>query len=207
MRVLIACECSQVECCAFREKGYEAFSCDIQDSYGGHPEWHIKKDCFEVLQDSLWDLVIAHPPCTYLSNAGACRLFPGGVLDLDRFHKGLAARDFFMRFFDVVKCPLAVENPVPSKIFNLPPCDMIVNPFMFGDPFKKRTCFWLRGLPALLDTSCFFPGVCRCWVSGGSKNRKNIGIANSQRKRSQSFPGIAAAMADQWGDYVLRNGR
>lgn len=120
MRVLVACEESQAVCKAFRRLGHEAYSCDIQPCSGGRPEWHIQADALEIIKIK-WDLIIAHPPCTYLSNAGNRWLYQGGTLNLDRYYKGLQAKDFFMRFF-TADCPkIAVENPIPNKIYGLPP--------------------------------------------------------------------------------------
>lgn len=141
MKVLVACEESQRVCMAFREKGHEAYSCDIQDCSGGHPEWHIKGDVLQILngyhdfttQDGTyhdtvlndeWDLIIAHPPCTYLSNVGAPRLFDGKdhtIKDMNRYQKGLEAKEFFMNFINADCDKICVENPTPSKIWALPP--------------------------------------------------------------------------------------
>lgn len=137
MRILVACEESQAVTIELRRLGHEAYSCDIQDCSGGHPEWHIKGDALELINgncrfqtmdgewheiDAPWDMLIAHPPCTFLSNAGACRLYPRkGQIDPDRYAKGLAAKAFFMAFYNA-RCPrIAVENPLPSSVFKLPP--------------------------------------------------------------------------------------
>ena len=139
MNVLVACEESQIVCKAFRAKGHRAFSCDLQACSGGRPEWHIQGDALELLkgdctfqtsdththtQAGRWDFIIAHPPCTYLSNAGACRLYPHkGELDKDRYIQGLKAKEFFMAFwwYGFLGCgPIVIENPVPSSVFNLP---------------------------------------------------------------------------------------
>lgn len=119
-RVLVACEESQEVCKAFREKGHEAYSCDIIPCSGGHPEWHIQVDALELLKMQ-WDMIIAFPPCTYLSNAGARHLFKGGELNTDRYQKGLEAKEFFLKFLNA-DCPkVAVENPISSKIYEMPP--------------------------------------------------------------------------------------
>lgn len=208
-KVLIACEESQTVCKAFRDRGFEAYSCDIQEPSGNHLEWHILGDALEAIKAEKirtmdgkvhyivkWDLLIAHPPCTYLSNAGARFLYPKGVLNETRLAKGLEAKDFFMHFYNA-DCPrIAIENPIPSKVYGLPPYTQTVQPWMFGHPVqKKKTCFWLKGLPNLEPTniveerqSTKVPGN---WFNHGGKDR--------QKNRSKTFPGIAEAMAEQWG--------
>ncbi|MBR2075375.1 MAG: hypothetical protein IJ977_09020, partial [Fibrobacter sp.] len=173
MKVLVACEESQAVTIAFRLAGHEAFSCDLLDCSGGHPEWHIKGDALALLDgccnfrtcdgvahsvDGRWDLLIAFPPCTYLSNAGACRLYPKkGQIDLHRYMKGLEAKSFFMRFLAADCSRIAVENPVSSKIYKMPDFSQEVQPFMFGHPYTKKTRLWLRGLPLLQPTELVEP--------------------------------------------------
>lgn len=210
MKVLIACEESQAVCKAFRDKGHEAYSCDIIECSGGHPEWHIRWDaiglingnctfmtCDGVLHkiDGRWDMLIAHPPCTYLSNAGARFLYPKGVLNEERLAKGLEAKEFFMHFYNA-DCPkIAIENPVPSRVYDLPPYTQTVQPFEHGHPFRKKTCFWLKGLPPLIPTDIVeerqSTKIAGNWFNHGGKER--------QKNRAKTFPGIAKAMADQWG--------
>lgn len=206
MKVLVACEESQVVCKAFREKGHEAYSCDIQDCSGGHPEWHIKDDCIKVIDDG-WDLIIAHPPCTYLSKASACRMFK--VIDgkrflcFDRVVKMLDAREFFLKIFDAKADKICIENPTPLKIANLPTPTQIIQPYMFGHPYSKRTLLWLKGLPILKPTAILdeYEPWCPSNTSNFSsgKQKGSIGSAHNQRVRSRTFEGIAAAMAEQWG--------
>ena len=223
-KVLIACEESQTVCKAFRERGFEAYSCDIQEPSGGHPEWHILGDALNVLgggymttmdgqQHSVekWDLVIAHPPCTYLSNAGACRLYPTkGNLDYKRFSDGLKGKLFFMYFwmygfFKVGK--IAIENPVPSKVFELPSHTQCIQPWQFGHPFTKKTYLWLFGLPELRPTDVVaerHPYICGnsdIWKSQAAKGIV-YGKEKSAKHRSKTFEGIARAMAEQWGDIL-----
>lgn len=120
MRILIACEESQAVCIEMRRLGHEAYSCDIQDCSGGHPEWHIKGDALELLKMK-WDMIIAHPPCTYLSNLGSANLVKHGIINEERMRKAIEAREFFMRFVNA-DCPrVAIENPVPNKRHKLPP--------------------------------------------------------------------------------------
>jgi hypothetical protein len=222
MNVLIACEESQAVCKAFREIGHTAFSCDIQECSGGNPEWHIQDDVMRIIngncsfqtadththtQCGKWDLIIAHPPCTYLSNAGACRLFK--VIDgqcyinRNRFEKGMDARDFFMKFYEADCEHIAIENPTPSSVFRLPEYTQAIQPYEYGEPYTKRTCLWLKGLPLLRPTEIVEP-VCS-WVSGGSKKtdgtpRTNKGMTfRDSKRKSKTFNGIARAMAQQWG--------
>ena len=199
LRVLVACEESQEVCKAFRELGHKAFSCDLQDCSGGHPEWHIKMDVLKVLNMPIWDLVIAHPPCTYLSNAGARFLYPKGVLNEERLKKGLEGKEFFMNFYNAKCKHIAIENPVASRVFELPKHSQEIQPYEFGHPFKKKTRLWLKGLPKLKPTEIVEVSqstkVAGNWFNKGGKER--------QKNRSKTFPGIAKAMAEQWSKYIL----
>jgi len=203
MRVLVACEESQVVTIEFRKLGHEAYSCDIQECSGGHPEWHIQGDVLPLLKE-IWDMIIAFPPCTYLSNAGACRLFPKkGEINAERYEKGLKGKEFFMQFYNA-NCPkIAIENPIASNVFGLPQYSQIIQPFYFGHEFSKKTCLWLKGLPFLEPTKMVEPKI--SWVSGGSKNPDGSKRANQgckfrdSKTKSKTFQGIAEAMADQWG--------
>lgn len=208
IRVIVACEESQAVCKAFRERGFEAFSCDIEPCSGGHPEWHFQEDIFEVLKrEPRFDLMIAHPPCTYLSNAGACRLYPkAGVLDMDRYEKGLLAKDFFMRLLNYPIAHIAVENPVSSRIFGMPPFTQEIQPYQFGHPYTKKTRLWLRNLPPLSPTNEVIPAGPHLPSGTGRKDRSKYGGAKrgeDAKNRSKTFDGIARAMAEQWGDYLL----
>ena len=202
MRVLVACEESQEVCKAFRERGHEAYSCDMQECSGGHPEWHIQCDVLELLGEG-WDLIIAHPPCTYLSNAGACRLYPHkGQIDMARYQKGLEAKEFFMKFLHA-DCPrICVENPVASTVFNLPQHTQEIQPWMFGHPYTKKTRLWLVNLPALVPTNIVEPIGPYCPSGTGRKDRTKYGAAkrgDDAKNRSKTFPGMAKAFAEQWG--------
>ena len=210
-KVLIACEESQTVCKAFRDRGFEAYSCDIQEPSGNHPEWHILGDALEAIKaekittmdDKVhyigkWDLLIAHPPCTYLSNAGARFLYPNGKLNEERLAKGMVAKDFFMHFYNSNCNRIAIENPIPSKVYCLPPYSQTIQPWMFGHPVQKKTCLWLKGLPKLQPTniveerqSTKIPGN---WFNHGGKER--------QKNRAKTFIGIAKAMANQWGGLI-----
>lgn len=194
MRVLVACEESQRVCIAFREKGHEAYSCDVEYCSGGHPEWHIQDDVLKHLDED-WDLIIAHPPCTYLSNAGARFLYPKGVLNAERYKKGLEAKDFFMKLYNA-NCPkICVENPVSSTIYNMPKHTQEIQPYYFGHPYTKKTRLWLKGLEPLKPTNIVEVSestkVAGNWFNKGGKER--------QKNRSKTFEGIAKAMAEQWG--------
>lgn len=202
MRILVACEESQAVTKELRRLGHEAYSCDIQPCSGGHPEWHLQVDALEILKMK-WDMIIAHPPCTYLTNAGAMRLRVKGEINQERMEKAKEAKKFFMAFLEA-DCPKkAIENPLPGKIHQLPPYSQIIEPYMFGDPWKKRTCLWLRGLPPLMATDLVEPqGL---WVGAASSRRDAkvysryaLHSKRSSRIRSKTFPGIAKAMAEQW---------
>ena len=150
-----------------------------------------------------WDLLIAHPPCTYLSKAGGNRLRVNGVIQRERYEKGRKAAEFFGRFLNADIPRIAVENPIPLKIFGLPPYSQIVQPYMFGDAWMKTTCLWLKKLPPLFATDVVVPDG--KWVNSTDHRavKKNDAWARSgnksQKARSKTFPGIAAAMAEQWG--------
>lgn len=204
MRILVACEESQAVTIELRRLGHEAYSCDIQECSGGHPEWHIRADALELLKLK-WDMIIAHPPCTYLTAASAVRLFnhDGTIKDADRFARGGKAAEFFRAFLDADCQKIAIENPVPLKCFGLPRYQQIIEPFHFGEPWRKRTCLWLKGLPPLMATQLVEPqGL---WVGSTCMRRdptiKQRYALNSNRdpkRRAKTFPGIARAMAEQW---------
>lgn len=223
MKVLVACEESQAVCKAFREKGHEAYSCDIIECSGGHPEWHTMQDVLPLLNgnctfktadgeehsvEGKWDMIIAFPPCTYLSNAGACRLYPKkGQLDMKRYHMGLKAKDFFLKFLNA-DCPrIAVENPVSSSVFQMPKHSQEIQPFYFNKdgthPYTKKTRLWLKGLPKLVPTTPECKPIGPYVPAGtGRKDRSKYGSAKrgeDAKNRAKTFPGIAKAMAEQWG--------
>lgn len=209
MRVLIACEESQAVCKEFRRKGHEAYSCDIQDCSGGHPEWHIKDDVLKVINDG-WDLMIAFPPCTHLAVSGAA-WFEQKRKD----GRQQNAIEFFMALANSDIEKIAIENPVGimSNIWRKP--DQKIHPYYFGDPYQKTTCLWLKNLPKLYHTKylTLFDHI----VTHTEPGEMHIGIRKDGRvyrmakwyndarsgnhgfKRSKTFPGIAKAMADQWG--------
>lgn len=201
MRILVACEESQAVSLELRRLGHDAYSCDILECSGGHPEWHLQQDVIPLLVEK-WDMIIAFPPCTYLSNAGACRLYPRkGVIDAERFAKGLAAKEFFLKFLNA-DCPrIAIENPVSSKVFEMPPHSQEIQPWQFGHPYTKKTRLWLRGLPKLTPTEIVEPLGPYCPAGTGRKDRSKYGSAKrgeDAKNRAKTFPGIARAMAEQW---------
>lgn len=227
MNVLVACEESQEVCRAFRERGHNAYSCDIQECSGGHPEWHIKGDVLKVLNPvdhgnnylpaiwfstmdgnfnevEKWDLIIAHPPCTDLAVSGA-RHFARKKAD------GSQQRsiDFFMEFVNLSCEKVAIENPVciMSSIYRKP--DQIIQPWQFGHPVSKKTCLWLKGLPLLQPTNIIEPGktdkhgftVGAALQMARDENGKILSWSDPRtaKARSKTFSGIARAMAEQWG--------
>lgn len=202
MNVLVCCEESQVVCKAFRSFSHNAFSCDLQPPSGGYPEWHIQSDCipfidghcsFFTLDGSFyhidtWDLIIAHPPCTYLSKAGATSMFPKpGVIDSHRLALALQAKDFFMKFYNCTCPKVCIENPTPFRFLSLPKESQVIQPYFFGEPYSKRTLLWLKGLPPLYPTLYLHSHV------------PYISTVRSSKLRSKTFSGIASAMASQWG--------
>jgi len=200
MRVLVACEYSGRVREAFRAKGHHAFSCDITPSSDNSPN-HIQKDVLEVLEYE-WDLMIAHPPCTYLSRAGARWLYPkAGQLDNERYEKLLEGKEFFMTLLNSDIPKIAVENPTPFKIAELPKPSQVIQPYQFGDPYSKRTLLWLKGLEPLLPTNqvesqgSWLPSN----TSGFRKNQKSQKGYSDSKDYSLTFQGIADAMAEQWG--------
>lgn len=222
MRILVACEESQRVCSAFRERGHEAFSCDIIEPSGGHPEWHIKADVLPLLngnctfktldththtQAGAWDMIIAFPPCTDLASSGA-RWFPEKQKDF-RQQKAVA---FFMHFVLAHCSKIAVENPIGimSNVYQKP--TQIIQPYEFGHHTKKATCLWLKGLPPLKPTNIVEPEIieykCKSgniarfgkgYMYGDDGNRLIIGDPRTATIRSRTFEGIAQAMAEQWG--------
>ena len=207
LKVLVACEESQTVCKAFRELGHEAYSCDIQDCSGGHPEWHLKQDVLPLLHEH-WDLIIAHPPCTYMSKAGARWMYPtAGNLSEERYKLSQEAKDFFMEFYNCDCEHVAIENPVPLKVVGLPKPTQSIQPYEFGEPYSKKTLLWLKGLPLLKPTQIltqhtpWMPSNTGGFSRGQGGSR---GIAHDPKTASKTFQGIADAMAKQWGDFLLK---
>jgi hypothetical protein len=222
MKVLVACEESQVVCKAFRAKGHEAYSCDILQCSGGHPEWHIQDDVLNVLKQGGtpqvpsrypvgWDLMIAHPPCTYLANSGVSHLYnKDKTINQERWEKMKMAAHFFQKLWlcDIPK--VCIENPIMHGYgkaeagirfcYDAPEFKQVIQPWMFGEDASKATCLWLRNLPKLISTDI---------LPGGRKARRSNQTASGQNKlgpsptraaeRARTYPKIAEAMADQWG--------
>lgn len=217
MKILVACEESQAVTKELRRLGHEAYSCDSIECSGGHPEWHIMGDALRLINgncgfvtcegtphyiETPWDMIIAHPPCTYLTNAGARHLWKGQQLNQARYEKGLEAKSFFMAFLNADCERIAVENPIPSKVFELPAYSQTVQPYEHGHPFTKKTCLWLKGLPTLKPTDVVEPTA--TWCPSGSYSHKHgekhrgMFTKDRAKNRSKTFPGIAKEMAEQW---------
>lgn len=229
MKVLVACEESQRVCMAFRALGHEAYSCDIIEPSGEKPEYHILGDALKVINPDengeifftdmrggqhridKWDLIVAHPPCQFLSNSGACRLYPRkGELNIERYKKGLEAKEFFLQFYNAKCDHIAVENPIPSKVFEMPPYTQTIQPYEFGHPYSKKTCLWLKGLPKLEPTNVLseYKPYVSCGTSKNKGNKDKAGFSRSggaAKVRSKTFEGIAQAMAEQWSKYIEEN--
>jgi hypothetical protein len=195
MRILVACEESQAVCIAFRERGHEAYSCDILPCSGGHPEWHIQGDVLKHFDDG-WDMMIAFPPCTHIAVSGAWK-FEEKRKD-GRQQQGIY---FFMEFTKTNIPKVAIENPVGimSTIYRKP--NQIIQPWMFGDNASKKTCLWLKGLPILLPTHSSWK---KRYANQTASGQNNIGpSANRSNLRSKTYPGLASQMAEQWGGNIL----
>ncbi|MBQ2212848.1 MAG: DNA cytosine methyltransferase [Ruminococcus sp.] len=217
MNILVACEESQRVCTAFRAKGHRAFNCDIIEPSGNHPEWHIKADVLPLLngncefttldgkahrQIGRWDMIIAFPPCTYMTAAGACRMYPQkGWISPERIAKAIQARDFFLSMLHADCGKIAVENPKPLKVVQLPKESQRIQPYEFGEPYSKLTYLWLKGLPDLRPTNIVEPR--ETWIESGTHRnagtQKNYNSGRRKKLRSKTFQGIADAMAEQWG--------
>ena len=224
MKILVACEESQAVTIELRKLGHDAYSCDIIECSGGHPEWHIMGDALKILngkclfgtQDDTiheittkWDMIIAFPPCTYMSNAGACRMFPKkGQIDPERFSKAMEAKAFFMAFYNADCERISIENPVPLSVVGLPEKTQAIQPYEFGHPYTKKTYLWLKGLPKLTPTDIVEPvgpyvcGNSEIWKKQAAKGTV-YGKEKSAKHRSKTFPGIAKAMAEQWAGEAL----
>lgn len=206
MKVLVACEESQEVCKAFRERGHEAYSCDIIECSGGHPEWHLQQDVLPLLKEK-WDMIIAFPPCTYLTVTGN-RWF-----NIDRYGEKAIQRhkyrkdaiDFFMDFANADCERIAIENPVGIMSSEWRKPNQIINPWQFGDAFEKKTCLWLKGLPELKPTNIVEIPPRKKFDSGKSMplwyaEAWHLPKEERAKLRSKTFPGIAKAMAEQWGN-------
>ncbi len=206
MRVLIACEESQAVTKAFRALGHEAYSCDLLPCSGGHPEWHFQQSVFEVI-DKGWDLMIAHPPCTFLSVSGARHLYnKDKTPNLERYKKQAEALEFVQKLMDADVPRIVIENPVSVISSKIRKPEQIIQPWMFGDEATKTTCLWIKNLPNLVPTKIVGKGERTVFKSGKSHPKWYAdALANAKTPaerrtlRSKTFDGIAQAMANQWG--------
>jgi hypothetical protein len=215
MRVLIACEESQAVTKKFRELGHEAFSCDILPCSGGHPEWHYQQDVFKVINMG-WDLMIAHPPCTYLAVSGAGWMYnKDGTRNEERYQNQMDGLEFVHKLMDAPIARIAIENPISVISTYIREPDQIVHPWQFGDEAEKSTCLWLKNLPMLVPTKIVGKGEMYEWIDGktGKKKRQPLWYYQALSKsktpaerrtlRSKTFEGIARAMAYQWSDVKI----
>lgn len=216
--ILVACEESQAECAAFRALGHFAFSCDIQPCRrGGNAAWHIQSDVTALMagktsfvtQDGIskkvprWDLIIAHPPCTYLCKVSSVLMrkdanfwtFVNGVWECvneERYKKMIEARKFFRKCLDARAQYVAVENPCPMAIAQLPKADFYACPSWYGDKYTKKTYYWVKNLPPLFAEYI-------------NTNTKCLVRSSRGKYRSRTSPYLAAAIARQWTEYILSN--
>lgn len=227
MKVLVACEESQRICIQFRLLGQEAYSCDIVECSGGHPEWHILGDALGIINGGVqfstcdgiehpidrWNIIIAHPPCTNLCSAGQ-HWFTRGIKDPQLRED---AYDFFMQFINADCDHIAVENPIGIISTRYRKPDQIIQPYEYGDPYTKKTCLWLKNLPLLVPTNILSEpegGWNNKHVSAGGKytgfvdydeNGKVLSWNDPRTAaiRSKTYPGIAKAIAEQYTNYLL----
>ncbi len=210
MKVLIACEESQAVTKAFRALGHEAYSCDILPCSGGHKEWHLQGDVFNYINQG-WDLMIAHPPCTYLSVSGARHLYnKDKTPNIERYKNQAEALNFVQRLMDVDIPRIAIENPISVISSHIRKPDQIIQPYWFGDSASKSTCLWLKNLPKLIPTNMVDKGEFKEWTDKKSGKVKRQALwyyqalqqaknsAERRTLRSKTFKGIAEAMATQW---------
>lgn len=220
LQILIACEESQAVCKEMRRLGHECYSCDIQECSGVHPEWHIMADVIPLLNGRCsfttmdgavhtiagrWDMIIAHPPCTKTSNAGARHLYKGGKLNLARYYEGLCGKALFMTIWAADCDRVIIENPTPSKVFEFPEPSQSVQPHEYygeNHPYTKKTLLWERGVEPLVPVESVEPIA--TWCPSGSYSHKHgdkhrgMFTTDRAKNRSKTFPGIARAMAEQW---------
>lgn len=209
--ILVACEESQEVCKAFRNIGLEAFSCDLQECSGGNPEWHIMGDAITEAYSGKYSLMIAHPPCTYMSRAGARWMYPNaGKICQERYDKAMKAKEFFLKLLMAPIPRIAIENPTPLKIVGLPKPTQAIQPYEYGHEYSKRTLLWLNNLPPLKPTDIrenhipYLPSN-----TGGKKRGQKFsrGVSKNAKESSKTFPGVAKAMAEQWGQIILQDAK
>lgn len=192
-KLLVCCEFSQTVTTAFLEKGFDAWSNDIIDCEGQYKDRHLKMDARKAVFMHSWDLIIAHPPCTYITAMQGYMFNPKFDFYNTRYPKLLEARDFFMFFWNFVDVPLCIENPRPLRLAALPRESQVVCPTMFGDKYTKRTCLWLKDLPLLLQT-----------VSRPLNTKSFVYSTRGGHNRSKLSPYLAQAMADQWAPLFIK---
>ena len=226
MKILVACEESQRVCEAFRNKGHESYSCDIIEPSGNHPEWHIMADVLPLINGNCsfetmdgithyikgkWDMIVAFPPCTYLTVSGN-RWFnveKYGEKALKRIEDRKKGAEFFMKFANADCDKIAIENPIGCMSTKFRKPNQIIHPYMFGDPVRKATCLWLKGLPELTSTNEVKPDIINDGITTYSgpayyakdENGKILSWNDPRtaKARSVTYQGIANAMAEQWG--------
>ena len=225
LKLLVCCEESQRVCSAFRQRGWEAYSCDIEPCSGGHPEWHIQQDVLPLINGDCefktvdgehhivkgeWDLLICHPPCTYLTLAGN-KWFKPEFKDRfpDRIKQRQEAIEFFMKFANAKCKHIAIENPVGVMSSQWRKPNQYIEPYYFGDAEKKKTGLWLEGLHNLEPTKVVQPVIihCKSGVNEPKWHMESMSLPPKERSRvrSQTFQGIANAMATQWGKFIENN--
>ena len=221
MKILVACEESQAVTKELRKLGHEAFSCDLLPCSGGHPEWHYQQDVFEVIEKG-WDMMIAHPPCTFLAVSGARWMYHPDDSDLDfkdrrphpkhlnRKQQQSDALDFVRKLMDAPIDKIAIENPISVISSQIRKPNQIVHPYHFGDKASKSTCLWLKNLPLLEPTNMVDKGELKTWIDKKTGKEKRQALwyykalqnaktsAERSTLRSKTFKGIAKAMATQW---------
>ena len=219
LKVLVACEESQAVTKQFRALGHEAYSCDILPCSGGKPEWHIQGDALEVAYDESreWDLMIAHPPCTYLAVSGARWLYnKDGTKNEDRWNNRYEALGFVQALLNAPIPYIALENPVSVISSEIRKPDQIVQPYQFGDEASKKTCLWTKNLPQLENTNLVGRGEMKEWIDKNGKTKRQakwyydaLSTAKSPEERrtlrSKTFNGMAKAMAEQWSEYIVQD--
>jgi len=224
MRILVACEESQAVTKELRRLGHEAYSCDVIECSGGHPEWHTKQDVLPLLNgncefstcdgavhkiDGEWDMIIAFPPCTKTTNAGARHLWAGGTLNVPRYYEGLCGKALFEAIRHAECSRIAIENPTPSSVFEYPRETQAIQPWQFGHEATKRTCLWLKGLPPLMPTKIVDRPSYRRFTQHNGNERASCWVmdinTDRARNRAKTFPGIARAMAEQWAGMSERS--
>jgi len=213
MKVLVACEESQAVTKEFRSLGHEAYSCDILPCSGGHPEWHIQGDALDEANSGKYDLMVAHPPCTYLAVSGNRWLYnKDGSRNEERWEKRNKALFFVKQLMDAPIRYIAIENPISVISSQIRKPNQIIQPYMFGDEAKKTTCLWTKNLPLLTATKIVSQGEFVEWTDKNGKVKRMAkwydearGSKDRAKLRSKTFPGIAKAIATQYSQYILND--